>query len=167
MPRINDRLLGSSVYFYPSEDAARAGAGTGGSGFFVHVASTHPGQIYLYVVTARHVIDRGNLVLRVNTTDGRMDTLLTEVDSWCLHPAGDDIAPAGGARRRLSQLAAGGVPRCPPVLDVADRFEVDRGPLRMCRRTMGAPLDGSAPVGVRGGRGRRARRRGAGHLLPR
>ena len=56
-------------------------------------------------------------------------------------PAGDDIAPAGGARGRLAQLAAGGVSRCPPVLDVARSI---RG---RSRASTNVPTDGGCTIG--------------------
>jgi hypothetical protein len=91
MPRISDRLIDCSVYLYPSIEAARMGERGGGSGFLVAVPSLGRGH-YVYVVTAKHVIDNGALVLRLNTSDGKMDTLTTSYDSWFVHPDGDDVA---------------------------------------------------------------------------
>ena len=66
-----------------------------------------------------------------------------------------------------SELAEGGATRRAPVLDVAFGRQVDRGHLRVCRRTLGAPLDAPAQLGPPGGGGGRplaGRRR---LLLPR
>src|SRR5690349_2234064 len=92
MPRIPDHFLDCSIYLYDSVSAAQDGRGFGGSGFLVHVPSKHEGWVHPYAVTNRHVIDNGFQVLRLNTVDGRTDTISSEPEEWLLHPDGDDLA---------------------------------------------------------------------------
>lgn len=57
MPRIDDRILNSVFYLYPSVEAAEAGDEEGGTGFRVSVASEmHPDRAHLYAVTNAHVV---------------------------------------------------------------------------------------------------------------
>jgi hypothetical protein len=90
VPRIHDILLDCSVYLYPDEQTAREGRRGGGSGFLVAVPGVRAGTGHQYVVTAQHLIDGGNLVLRLNTERG-IDTIKTARDMWFPHPEGDDI----------------------------------------------------------------------------
>jgi len=92
MPRIPNQFLDCSIFLYDSVKAAQDGEGFGGSGFLVHVPSKHEGWVHPYAVTNRHIIDHGFHVLRLNTVDGRTDTISTEPESWFLHPDDDDIA---------------------------------------------------------------------------
>ena len=91
MPRIQDHFLDCSVYFYDSVKSARDGKHFGGSGFLVHVPSDHEGWIHLYAVTNNHIVDNGFQVLRLNTSDGRVDMILSQPESWVHHPGGDDV----------------------------------------------------------------------------
>jgi hypothetical protein len=95
VPRIPDNLLDCVVYMYPSEAAAQDGERTGGSGFLVgiHIPFEIPPKGFLIcVVTNRHVIDRGSMVVRINTQDGSHDVIALDGRHWFLHPDGDDLA---------------------------------------------------------------------------
>ena len=92
MPPIPQALIDCSVYFYPSETSANEGKETGGSGFLAHFKSKHEGFVHLYAITNKHVIDGGCRVLRLNTIDGKTDTIASEPSSWTFHPDGDDVA---------------------------------------------------------------------------
>lgn len=56
VPRIQEELLDSVVYLYPSRDSAKGGDKIGGSGFIIGVYSRIQETVHLYVVTNRHVI---------------------------------------------------------------------------------------------------------------
>ncbi len=95
VPRIPDNLLHCVVYLYPSKAAAEDGERTGGSGFLVgvHIPFEQPPKGFLIcVVTNKHVIDRGSMVVRINTQDGSSDVIALDGQHWYLHPGGDDIA---------------------------------------------------------------------------
>src|SRR5262249_13906345 len=82
-----------SVYVYRSEENARDGEHSGGSGFLVHVPSErHEGLGYPYAVTNRHLIDNGYRFLRLNTGEGRLHIVPSEPEAWRFHPNGDDVA---------------------------------------------------------------------------
>jgi hypothetical protein len=92
MPRIADHLLDCSIYLYRSVNAAQAGEGSGGCGFFVHVPSSkHENTIHLYAVSSKHVIDGGFRVLRLNSAAG-VETIPSDRQSWIDHPSGDDVS---------------------------------------------------------------------------
>ena len=82
MPWVDRALLESVLYVYRSEDDARNGTSAGGSGFFVSMPSKVQGRDYIYAVTNKHVIDAGASVLRINTMDGKSDTIQTSPDTW-------------------------------------------------------------------------------------
>lgn len=96
MPRIQDAFLDCIVYLYPTEKDADESEAAGGTGFLVSVPfETIPGFnfVHTYVVTNSHVIREGNcLALRVNTSDGGREIVMTEPDQWVHHPDGDDVA---------------------------------------------------------------------------
>ena len=95
MPRIQDWILKCIFYLYPSFEAADKSARGGGTGFFVSVP-VEPGQprtmSLAYCVTAAHLIEEGNLFLRVNTRDGRFDIIETQASDWTHDPRGSDSA---------------------------------------------------------------------------
>jgi hypothetical protein len=92
MPRLGDHIVGCSVYLYESENGAKAGHDSGGSGFLVHVPSTaNPGVGYLYAVTNKHVLDNGFHVLRLTKKAGGVDTIRTNPQNWFPHPSGLDV----------------------------------------------------------------------------
>jgi hypothetical protein len=66
-----------------------------GTGFFALVPSVaSPDRGYLYLVTAKHVVDqlsRGDWVMRANTNDGRsMDVQRSSGHQWWFHPEEPD-----------------------------------------------------------------------------
>jgi hypothetical protein len=95
VPRIDDDYLDCVFYLYASEADAEDGAHTGGSGFLVGIPTTDLPQnfVFLYAVTNRHCIkDKGTIVVRMNTTEGKNAIYPTEESAWYLHPDGDDLA---------------------------------------------------------------------------
>jgi hypothetical protein len=67
MPRIRDTYLDCVIYLYASEADADAGARTGGSGFLVGIktADLPRNVVFLYAVTNKHIIEGGNVVIRM------------------------------------------------------------------------------------------------------
>ncbi len=95
MPIIAETLKAAVFYLYPTEDAARNSERSGGTGFFVFVTSPTTGKKYYYAVTNRHVIEKGlSPVIRVNTFDGKFDTINLTIYDWQYHPNGADVAVA-------------------------------------------------------------------------
>lgn len=94
MPRIADELLEAVIYLYRSTEDAEQGIAAGGSGFLVHMTSSVSEELRpLYAVTNSHVVREGDApVVRLNTRDGKTDTLPLTSDDWIHHPDGDDIA---------------------------------------------------------------------------
>lgn len=93
--RIYDDYLDCTAYLYPDKAAAEAGEGFGGSCFFIGVPfETEPGKdrIVPWIVTNRHVVENGGWTIRVNTRDGRFETIDTNEREWFFHPDGDDLA---------------------------------------------------------------------------
>lgn len=69
VPALNESILSSSFYLYPSEDEAQCGVSRGGTGFVVVVLEQAGVRGLLYAVTAGHVIGQAD-VLRFNRRDG-------------------------------------------------------------------------------------------------
>ena len=95
MPWIDPANLECTVYLYPSERDAEDGSDIGGSGFFVGAPVEGSKHSLLCIVTNRHVIDRGNMVARINTIDGGHDIVALDDERqhrWYRHPSGDDLA---------------------------------------------------------------------------
>lgn len=96
MPSIEDYLLDSVIYLYPSVSHARDGERAGGTGFLVGVPSNrHENLVFLYAVTNSHVVgpQEGNSpVIRLNTQDGRTDVIPFTPENWFHHPYRDDVA---------------------------------------------------------------------------
>lgn len=95
VPRIPDNFLDCVVYLYPSEAAAEDGERMGGSGFLlgIHIPFESPPKAFLIcVVTNRHIVDGGSMVVRINTHSGVHDIIPLDHAKWFLHPDGDDIA---------------------------------------------------------------------------
>lgn len=91
--RIPDQWLESTVYLYPSDALARAGERMGGTGFLIGLPLPHLGDtVATWLVTNRHVINGGSTVVRINTHDGKFDTIETDERLWIFHPEGDDVA---------------------------------------------------------------------------
>ena len=72
-------------------DAASEGQAFGGCGFLVGIESRHRGQLYVYVVTNRHVVDGGNHTVRLNTQHGGSSSVTVDPGSWCV-AVDDDLA---------------------------------------------------------------------------
>lgn len=99
MPRVPDSFLNTSIYIYPSEEEARNGGKSGGSGFvLVRKCPLHKTDGFAYAVTNRHVINDfinnncNECFLRVNLVSGGFDILPVSIDSWVLDNDGDDLA---------------------------------------------------------------------------
>lgn len=95
MPRIRESMLDSTFFLYPSREDAEAGNKCGGTGFLVaYPSELFPNEItYLYGVTNWHVAVRdGASVIRLNTIDGKTDTIDHGPDEWVFDEAGDDLA---------------------------------------------------------------------------
>ena len=97
MPRVPKRLIDSVVFLYESEEAAYAGAKTGGTGYLTSIpfSTGGPGiwHAHLYLVTNSHVADHGGSVsVRINTKSGGIEVLTIPREKWTHHPDGDDIA---------------------------------------------------------------------------
>jgi hypothetical protein len=94
MPRIADHILDSIVYLYPTRGDAEAGESIGGCGFLMRWQDdTDLKREQVYIVTNWHVVyEDVNLWVRLNTSDGAIDTFDTEEKDWFRHPEGDDLA---------------------------------------------------------------------------
>jgi hypothetical protein len=93
LPYINPEILECAVYLYPSEAAAEDGEHMGGTGFLIAFPADPEGHdSVLAVVTNRHVVDDGNMVVRLNTISGSTDILALDNQDWYFHPDGDDLA---------------------------------------------------------------------------
>lgn len=91
VPRIPDKLLNSVVYLYPDEAAAEDGKKAGGSGFLCGLDLLLGGPQATFVVTNKHVVQSGSAVVRLNTTDGKLDIIALDGVEWFDHPEGDDL----------------------------------------------------------------------------
>lgn len=96
MPRIDDQILDSVIYLYPSVEDARESAEVGGAGFLIALPSQEDRyHSYIYAVTNAHVITEVCApVIRLNTTYGAADTIPLAINNWVTHPDGDDLAVA-------------------------------------------------------------------------
>lgn len=91
VPRIPDQLQRSVVYLYPNAEAARTGSGVGGTGFFVAVRDEPFAEPFQYLITNIHVAQTTNRTVRINTTDGAVETIEVPSSAWVNHPNGDDV----------------------------------------------------------------------------
>ena len=80
MPRVPDEYLECVIYLYPSIPAARAGDKVGGSGFMVRIDQGE--HDFYYVVTNKHVIERGNTTVRFNTVSGVHEAFDFDERDW-------------------------------------------------------------------------------------
>lgn len=94
MPRIPDKLHRSVVYLYPNAEAVRTGKGVGGTGFLVALRDESFAEPFQYLITNIHVAQTASRTVRINTTDGGVDTVEVPSSAWVNHPNGDDIAAA-------------------------------------------------------------------------
>ena len=108
MPRVPDRYLDCVFYLYRTEEDARIGRSSGGTGFIVSVPSeAAPGDVYLYAVTNWHVaVSDGFSVVRIMLNDGTPDIFAFEPHEWTFDPNGHDLAiihvPLDTARHAVS-----------------------------------------------------------------
>jgi hypothetical protein len=107
MPRIEQRVIGTSLFMYVSADAADAGSRSGGSGVLIgQPAETLPGTVHLYAVTNTHVVEcAGAVVPRIRTRSGDPKRFDLGLVDWEPHPGGEDVSiawleavPASGDR---------------------------------------------------------------------
>lgn len=92
MPKLPTDHFDCVFYLYKSEEEARIGAISGGTGFFVAVPSTQHNIAYVHAVTNQHVAIRdGYSVIRVNTRTGPANTIALAPEDWTAHPDGDDV----------------------------------------------------------------------------
>jgi hypothetical protein len=95
MPRIDDPYLECVVYLYPDRPRAEAGESFGGSGFIVGLpVPGHANHYEPVAVTNRHVVEHGNMTVRINTTDGGIDIVELDARHWLYHPDDVDLAIA-------------------------------------------------------------------------
>lgn len=93
MPRLDDELLETSIYLYPTVEDARAGEGAGGSGFLV-VYPSGIGPDFLYAISNWHVVVNAPVV-RVNSSNDNFDVIPLGQENWIKHPDREsDIAVA-------------------------------------------------------------------------
>lgn len=94
MPKIPKTILSCTFYLYASEEAAREGAGFGGTGFFVGVpVKGVTGRHFIYGVTNWHVACRdGFSVIRAFYKDGTPVFFDFGPEDWQYISQGDDIA---------------------------------------------------------------------------
>ena len=93
MTRIPDEYLECVVYMYPSISAAEKSEQLGGTGFVVGVRGEQDTSLqFLYVVTNRHIIEDGNTTVRINTTDGRHDSVEYDERNWIFAAHKFDLA---------------------------------------------------------------------------
>jgi hypothetical protein len=82
MTAIAPSYTSCTVYLYPTVEAADRGVGAGGSGFVLGVPFPDDERTWhLYVVTNRHVVETGNQVVRVNTTNRGSTAIPTKRDA--------------------------------------------------------------------------------------
>jgi hypothetical protein len=93
MPRIHQRLVGTSLYIYASPEDAKNGSSNGGSGVLIGQPSgRYPGMVHVYAVTNAHVVRCGGVVARAGTGDGGVRVYRRTIADWYLHPDGEDVA---------------------------------------------------------------------------
>ena len=94
MPKLGQYLpLLKSVFFlYATEEDARAGKNSGGTGFLVGLPSEVQGRTYIYGVTNWHVACDGFPVVRLNRKVGPPEIFDFSPDQWAYEPGGPDLA---------------------------------------------------------------------------
>lgn len=93
MSRVHSKYLNSVCFLYPSRDDAEKGTAYGGSGFFIANPSATKTRNHYYIVTNKHVIQGGNVCVRLETNSGKIDPWQTTLDNWEKSDT-DDIAIA-------------------------------------------------------------------------
>jgi hypothetical protein len=99
MPRIQDKLIHSVAFLYPTRADAENNTRRGGTCFLVGkeaIDVPHPdgGHCWLiYAVTNFHVAwTAGSPIIRLNRRDGRLHIIELTSQDWIPHPGGDDLA---------------------------------------------------------------------------
>lgn len=96
MSRIDDTLIHTVFYIYPSEDDARVGSEYGGTGFIIAISIDGNSKLgFHYAVSNAHVIKGINadlIFLRINNVENKFDIIETNKTDWICHPYGDDVA---------------------------------------------------------------------------
>ena len=92
MSRIPDHMVQCSFDLYKSKEDASNAAKSGGCGFLVRVPSPVREGGYVYAITAKHLIDDGFYVMRINRKQGDSVAIDAEPTDWVPHPDGDDVA---------------------------------------------------------------------------
>lgn len=93
MPRIHQRLVGTSLYLYMSVEAASKGEQVGGTGVLIGQPSEiWPHAVHLYAATNAHVIEHGGVVARAMIRDGTAKIFDHSKGDWILHARDDDVA---------------------------------------------------------------------------
>jgi hypothetical protein len=92
VPTVPFDILDCTIYLYASREAAEKGEQAGGSGFLVSVPLPGYPAVTVYAVTNSHVIAGGFTTVRLNTADGRHDSIALDDHDWSRHPEGDDLA---------------------------------------------------------------------------
>lgn len=103
MTRLYDDALETVFFLYPSEDDARRGAKTGGTGFLVRVQSERVMGHYNYAVTNRHVIENGATTARFNLIDGSSLIIDSNEPDWIISDT-DDLAICAFADANLGDI---------------------------------------------------------------
>ncbi len=90
MARIKDQFLNSVLYLYASEKDPSMVAKRGGTGFLYGISELNaPNSYQVFVVTCRHLINRGYLYLRINSIDGGHKIIETAITEWFCDPTED------------------------------------------------------------------------------
>lgn len=95
MPAIDPTMLKSVFYIYPNIEDAKNSEDFGETAFFVWIQSEAVPEVgYLYAVSCWLVVHDTSPkpVIRVNTEDGKFDTIKAIYDDWIRHPHNDDVA---------------------------------------------------------------------------
>ena len=92
MPQIPLSFLNCVFFLYANENDAKRGLRAGGTGFIMAMPS-EDGRGHHYGVTNYHVaVSGGCSCIRLNTTDGKVDTLTFGPEDWYFIPGKDDVA---------------------------------------------------------------------------
>ena len=92
MPKIEQELIKSICFIYPSENDAIQGSEYVGTAFLMGRIKENNKQ-ECFCITNKHVIEDCTIpCLRVNKIDGNYQLIKTNKDDWVYHPYGDDLA---------------------------------------------------------------------------
>lgn len=94
MPRIEQRIIGTSLYMYrTAQDAYQGSQRGGGSGVLVaQPCEFSESKMHLYAVTNAHVVDDGGVVARASTRSGGTKVFDQSPVDWQVHSGRDDVA---------------------------------------------------------------------------